>query len=105
MTEASLYERLGGSFPIAAVVDHFSDAVVRNRPAGERTSVERIQRVNRCVWSLRSARKLRGFPQRRPPPERPGPTSTPPIGQPGALDAPRWQARRRVGLALGQALG
>jgi hemoglobin len=30
MTEASLYERLGGSFPIAAVVEHFSDAVVRN---------------------------------------------------------------------------
>jgi hemoglobin len=30
MTEASLYERLGGLFAIAAVVDHFSDAVVRN---------------------------------------------------------------------------
>lgn len=30
MTEASLYERLGGAFAIAAVVDHFSDAVVRN---------------------------------------------------------------------------
>ena len=26
MTEASLYERLGGAFAIAAVVDHFSDA-------------------------------------------------------------------------------
>jgi hypothetical protein len=26
MTESSLYERLGGAFAIAAVVDHFSDA-------------------------------------------------------------------------------
>ena len=30
MTESSLYERLGGAFAIAAVVDHFSDAVVQN---------------------------------------------------------------------------
>ena len=30
MTEPSLYERLGGVFAIAAVVDHFSDAVVQN---------------------------------------------------------------------------
>src|SRR5665213_2285324 len=28
--EKSLYERLGGVFAIAAVVDHFSDAVVKN---------------------------------------------------------------------------
>ena len=27
MTEASLYERLGGVFAIAAVVDHFSDEI------------------------------------------------------------------------------
>jgi hemoglobin len=31
----SLYERLGGVFAIAAVIDHFSDAVVRNRVAGQ----------------------------------------------------------------------
>jgi hemoglobin len=30
MTEPTLYERLGGVFAIAAVVDHFSDAVVQN---------------------------------------------------------------------------
>ena len=35
MTAASLYERLGGAFPIAAVVDHFSDAVVRNPITGQ----------------------------------------------------------------------
>jgi hypothetical protein len=29
--EKSLYERLGGVFAIAAVVDHFSDAVVKAR--------------------------------------------------------------------------
>jgi hemoglobin len=34
MTDRSLYERLGGVFAIAAVVDHFSDAVVRNAVAG-----------------------------------------------------------------------
>lgn len=35
MTETSLYERLGGAFAIAAVVDHFSDAVVRNPIVGQ----------------------------------------------------------------------
>jgi len=35
MSEASLYDRLGGVFAIAAVVDHFSDAVVRNRIVGQ----------------------------------------------------------------------
>ncbi len=30
MPKKSLYERLGGVFAIAAVVDHFSDAVVKN---------------------------------------------------------------------------
>ena len=35
MSEASLYERLGGAFAIAAVIDHFSDAVVRNPITGQ----------------------------------------------------------------------
>jgi hemoglobin len=34
MTESSLYERLGGAFAIAAVVDHFSEAVVQNPIVG-----------------------------------------------------------------------
>jgi hemoglobin len=34
MTDQSLYERLGGVFAIAAVIDHFSDAVVKNAVAG-----------------------------------------------------------------------
>ena len=37
MTELSLYERLGGAFAIAAVVDHFSDAVVRNPIVGQKS--------------------------------------------------------------------
>ena len=35
MTEKSLYERLGGVFAIAAVIDHFSDAVVKNPIVGQ----------------------------------------------------------------------
>ncbi|MGZ6526616.1 MAG: group I truncated hemoglobin [Actinomycetota bacterium] len=35
MTDKSLYERLGGVFAIAAVVDHFSDAVVKNPIVGQ----------------------------------------------------------------------
>jgi len=35
MPDASLYERLGGAFAIAAVVDHFSDALVKNPIVGQ----------------------------------------------------------------------
>jgi hemoglobin len=34
-TEKSLYDRLGGVFAIAAVMDHFSDAVVKNPIVGQ----------------------------------------------------------------------
>jgi hemoglobin len=37
MTESSLYDRLGGAFAIAAVVDHFSDAVVENPVVGRQS--------------------------------------------------------------------
>ena len=37
MPEPSLYERLGGAFTIAAVVDHFSDAVVQNPIVGQQS--------------------------------------------------------------------
>jgi hemoglobin len=37
MSESSLYERLGGAFAIAAVIDHFSDAVVQNPIVGQRS--------------------------------------------------------------------
>jgi hemoglobin len=37
MTEPTLYDRLGGAFAIAAVVDHFSDAVVQNPIVGQKS--------------------------------------------------------------------
>jgi hemoglobin len=38
MTESSLYERLGGVFAIAAVVDRFSDALIENPIVGQQSS-------------------------------------------------------------------
>jgi len=35
MPEPSLYDRLGGAFAIAAVIDHFSDALVQNPIVGQ----------------------------------------------------------------------
>ena len=35
MAESTLYERLGGAFAIAAVVDHFSDAIISNPIVGQ----------------------------------------------------------------------
>ena len=37
MPESSLYERLGGAFAIAAVIDHFSDALVHNPIVGQQS--------------------------------------------------------------------
>jgi hemoglobin len=37
MQEKSLYERLGGAFAIAAVVNHFSDALIKNPIVGEQS--------------------------------------------------------------------
>jgi hemoglobin len=38
MAVASLYERLGGAFAIAAVIDHFSDALVKNPIVGQHSA-------------------------------------------------------------------
>ena len=35
MPESSLYERVGGAFAIAAVINHFSDALVKNPIVGQ----------------------------------------------------------------------
>ena len=56
MTEASLYERLGGSFPIAAVVDHFSDAVVRNPITGQGSKDPKLDE-----WSTSHLDRLPGL--------------------------------------------
>ena len=38
MGEATLYDRLGGIFAIAAVVDHFSDALIKNPIVGQQSA-------------------------------------------------------------------
>ena len=43
MTEASLYDRLGGAFAIAAVVDHFSDAIVQNPIVGQQSQNSQLR--------------------------------------------------------------
>ena len=54
--EKSLYERLGGVFAIAAVVDHFSDAVVQNPIVG-RTSQNPALRE----WHTKNLYRLPGL--------------------------------------------
>lgn len=56
MTEASLYERLGGAFPIAAVVDRFSDAVVRNPVTGQGSKDPKLDE-----WSTDEPDRLPGL--------------------------------------------
>jgi hemoglobin len=56
MTESSLYERLGGAFAIAAVVDHFSEAVVRNPIVGQ-TSANPLLRE----WHTNNLGRLPGL--------------------------------------------
>jgi hemoglobin len=56
MIEKSLYERLGGVFAIAAVVDHFSDAVVKNAIVGKTSSNEALRQ-----WHTKSLGRLPGL--------------------------------------------
>ncbi len=56
MSEQSLYERLGGVFAIAAVVDHFSDAVVKNPKVGQRSPNEELDE-----WSTKHLDRLAGL--------------------------------------------
>jgi hemoglobin len=56
MTEPSLYERLGGAFAIAAVIEHFSDAVVRNPIAGQKSENPQLRE-----WSTNDPERLPGL--------------------------------------------
>jgi hemoglobin len=56
LTEKSLYERLGGVFAIAAVVDHFSDAVVQNPSVGKTS-----KNVALREWHTKSLGRLPGL--------------------------------------------
>jgi hemoglobin len=56
MAEASLYERLGGVFAIAAVIDHFSDAVVANPAVGKGSKNPALRE-----WSVNKQDRLPGL--------------------------------------------
>ena len=52
----SLYERLGGVFAIAAVVNHFSDAVVKNPIVGQKSKNPQLQQ-----WHTKNLERLPGL--------------------------------------------
>jgi len=56
MADASLYERLGGVFAIAAVVDHFSDAVIANPNVGKGSENPQLDE-----WSTKQEGRLPGL--------------------------------------------
>jgi len=54
--EKSLYERLGGVFAIAAVVDHFSDDVVKNPIVGQKSKNPQLRE-----WHTKNLDRLPGL--------------------------------------------
>jgi hemoglobin len=54
--DATLYQRLGGVFAIAGVVDHFSDAVVRNPVVGQGSQNQALRE-----WHTRNLGRLPGL--------------------------------------------
>jgi hemoglobin len=56
MNDRSLYERLGGVFSIAAVVDHFSDALIENPKVGRASLNPALRR-----WHTESLDRLPGL--------------------------------------------
>ena len=54
--DKSLYERLGGVFAIAAVVDHFSDAVVKNPVVGQNSKNPQLRE-----WHTKNLGRLPGL--------------------------------------------
>jgi len=56
MDQASLYERLGGIFAIAAVVDQFSDAIIENAMVGKLSKNPALRQ-----WSEEQPERLPGL--------------------------------------------
>ena len=56
MSKSSLYERLGGVFAIAAVIDHFSDAVVQNPIVGQESKNPALRE-----WHTKNLGRLPGL--------------------------------------------
>jgi hemoglobin len=54
--DKSLYDRLGGVFAIAAVVDHFSDAVVKNPIVGQKSKNPKLRE-----WHTKNLERLPGL--------------------------------------------
>ena len=52
----SLYERLGGVFAIAAVVDHFSDALIKNPVVGQQSANPQLRE-----WHTKNLDRLPGL--------------------------------------------
>ena len=110
MAEPSLYERLGGVFAIAAVVDHFSDAVVQNPIVGQASKNPELRewhtnqldrlpglKFMRTLWVCNVAGGPFSFTATRPeaPPsgwKRPIATSTSPPRS-SMRSRPSWDAR------------
>ena len=55
-SEKSLYERLGGVFAIATVVNHFSDAVVKNPIVGQKSKNPQLRQ-----WHTKNLERLPGL--------------------------------------------
>lgn len=55
-TEKSLYDRLGGVFTISAVVDHFSDAIVKNKIVGKNSKNAELKK-----WHTKNLTRLPGL--------------------------------------------
>ena len=56
MAETTLYEKLGGVFGIAAVVDRFSDAIIDNPIAGRQSANPELRR-----WHTQQLERLPGL--------------------------------------------
>lgn len=56
MSQQSLYDRLGGAFAIAAVVDHFSDALIANPIVGQSSENPALRE-----WHTNSLARLPGL--------------------------------------------
>lgn len=56
MAEESLYDRLGGAFAIAAVVDHFSDALIENPIVGQESKNPQLRE-----WHTNNLGRLPGL--------------------------------------------
>lgn len=54
--DKSLYDRLGGVFAIAAVVDHFSDALIQNPVVGQQSKNPALRR-----WHTENLSRLPGL--------------------------------------------